>query len=429
MASRCCVSVPRITILPRWSVYFGRLFFSDFPMNIAPLHRLILSFILLWAAVIPSTGRSDPAPAATQAAGESFTLIPADDPGVGLAPYVWKITGDGDAKRAEATMPGAYLKTNVEKSASIALMIDGNANKGCPPASMPIVDYSIDHGPWQTKQLTITDAVYPLVLAEQLDRAKQYHVEFYFRSANLGPNRWRESTVHLRIAGMRLDAGGSAVPGPKRSHTAIGFGDSITEGVCVEGLCPYYSNLLMNNARVTCFPLVCAALDCEYGQLGTGGQGMVKHGMEMPPLPQSWDHFDATTSRLTDGLLKPEPDYVFCAMGTNDFQENPTKPSDITVAYTSWLEAVRKAAPHSAIFCIVPPLGWHAAEVAAAVAARNQAGDPRAYLIDTARFKDGYAAGHATEFAPDGVHPSEYGNALLAALISSEAQKALSKPN
>ncbi len=108
-------------------------------------------------------------------------------------------------------MPGAYLKTNVEKTASIALMIDGNANKGCPPAAMPVVDYSVDHSPWQTKQLTITDSIYPLVLAEQLDLAKQHHLEFYFRSASLGPNRWGGSEVHLRISGIRLDAGGSVV--------------------------------------------------------------------------------------------------------------------------------------------------------------------------------------------------------------------------
>ena len=107
-------------------------------------------------------------------------------------------------------------------------------------------------------------------------------------------------------------------------------------------------------------------------------------------------------------------------MGTNDFLKDGSEPSDITAAYTGWLEAVRKAAPHTAIFCVVPPLGWHAAEVSAAVAARNKADDSNVYLIDTARFKEGYNGWHATEFAPDGVHPSEYGNALLAALISSE---------
>ena len=48
--------------------------------------------------------------------------------------------------------------------------------------------------------------------------------------------------------------------------------------------------------------------------------------MALPPLPQSWDRYDAATSRLTEGRLVPEPDYVFCCMGTNDFQgEGPQR--------------------------------------------------------------------------------------------------------
>jgi lysophospholipase L1-like esterase len=184
----------------------------------------------------------------------------------------------------------------------------------------------------------------------------------------------------------------------------------------------------MNNARVTWFPLVCAALDCEYGQLGTGGQGMVRTNLQIPPLPETWDHYDATTSRLSAGLLQPEPDYVFCAMGTNDFEEKDKvfKHMNITAAYTGWLAAVRKASPHAAIFCVTPPLGWHASEVGEAVAARRRDGDPQIYLIDTAPLKGGFRAGDgATRLACDGVHPSVYGNAMLATLIVAEAQKAL----
>ena len=225
-----------------------------------------------------------------------------DAPEIGLAPYVWKRTGAGATARAEATMPGAYLKTAFQGTASIRLLIDGTANDGCPAGAMPVVDYSVDDGPFQSVQLTKTGEVYPLTLAEGLDPNTPHRLEVHFRAAALGPARWQASTVHLRIAGIELEQGGSLLDYPQRQKLAIGFGDSITEGVCNEGLCPYYSNLLMNNARATWFPLVCAALSCEYGQLGTGGQGMVRP-IEIPPLPQTWDHYDATTSRLTDGLL------------------------------------------------------------------------------------------------------------------------------
>jgi hypothetical protein len=346
-----------------------------------------------------------------------------------LAPYAWKVSGNGETARAEATMPGAYFRAVCKDSATIGVVIDGAANRDCPADAMPVVDYSIDGGQFQSLQLISRNNVETLRVAKGLDKTAPHRIEFYFRSSRLWPDRWGSSAVHLRLAGIVLDAGGSLLRCPAHLKRAIGFGDSITEGVCSEGLCPYYSNLLMNNARVTWLPVVCAALDCEYGQLGSGGQGMLKP-MSLPPLPQSWDRYDATSSRLTDGLLLPEPDYVFCCMGTNDFQGEGAarKQMDITAAYGDWLKAVRKACPKARVFCVTPPLGWHTAEVAAAVASRNRGGDGRVYLIDTTPRQGGFGDKNAaTQFAPDGCHPSVYGNAMLGALISVEAQKVLSR--
>jgi hypothetical protein len=359
-----------------------------------------------------------------------YTRIALDDAKINLAPYVWKRSGAGPTARAEATMPGAYVKAAFRGSTAVRLLVDGAANSGCPAASMPVVEYSVDGGAFKAVQLARTGAVYPLPLAEGLSGNAAHRFELYFRAAGLGPDRWGSSAVHLRIAGIELDSHASLLPCPLRPKKAIGFGDSITEGVCVEGLCPYYSNLLMNNARVTWFPIVCAALDCEYGQLGSGGQGVVKP-MSLPPLPQSWDRYDAAASRLTGGLLLPEPDYVFCCMGTNDFQgEGPNrKQLDIAAAYNGWLAALRKSCPHAMFFCVTPPFGWHAKEIAAAVAARNRQADQKVYLIDTAPLKGGFdERGGASQLAPDGCHPSVYGNALLGALTAAEAQKILSVP-
>jgi lysophospholipase L1-like esterase len=147
--------------------------------------------------------------------------------------------------------------------------------------------------------------------------------------------------------------------------------------------------------------------------------------MEYPPLPQTWDHYDPETSRLANGLLVPEPDYVFCMMGTNDHVRDGdafTLPP-IREDYEKWVVAVRKACPQALIFCVVPPLGWHGEEIAALVAARNKAGDKRVFLIETAPVKDGYNVLGVTAYAEDGVHPSGYGNAVLGALVAVEAQK------
>jgi hypothetical protein len=373
---------------------------------------------VIGAASMATSGFAAETPKAATIAVDNATLY--------WSPYVWHRTGAGDAARAEATMPGAYLKAAFRGSTVAKLLIDGTANDGCPKEAMPVVDYSLDNGPFQSVTLSKMGEVYAIPLGEKLDPAKEHRVDVYFRAAHLGVNRWRKSTGRLRIAGLELDAGSTLLPVAVRAKRAIGFGDSITEGVCNEKMGAYYSDLMMNNARATWFPMVCAGLDCEYGQLGTGGQGMVRP-IEIPPLPETWDHYDAATSRLTDGLLLPEPDYVFCAMGTND--HNPSDMSLIPIGetYTRWLESVRKACPNAAVFCIVPPLGWHAKEIADAVAARNKAGDRSVFVIETAALRKGFNLKGATQLAADGVHPSVFGNAMLAALIAAESQKALDR--
>jgi hypothetical protein len=369
-------------------------------------------------------GYSSSSTLSDQSEKKEWTFVALGDANINYAPYVWKRTGSGRAARAEAAMPGAYFKAAFQGATAVRVLIDGTANDECPAPAMPVVDYSLDQGALKTVQLSKTGEVYSLSLGEGLDGGAAHRLEFYFRASCLGPRRWEASTVHLRIAGFELESGGSFIPSPTKPKRAIGFGDSITEGVCVEGLCPYYSNLLMNNARVTWFPIVCSVLNCEYGQLGSGGQGMVTAAMALPPLPQTWDRYDPSASRLTKGLLAPEPDYVFCAMGTNDYREDKSL-LPIADAYIRWLASVRRACPHARIFCIVPPLGWQATDVAEAVAARNTSGDHRVFLIDTAPLRSSFSTAGATPLALDGVHPSVFGNAMLGALIAVEVQKIL----
>jgi len=345
-----------------------------------------------------------------------------DDAGLHLSPYTWKMTGTGPAARAEAAMPGAYLEAAFQGSATVGLVIDATTNRGCPAPSMPVVEFSIDEGPYRVVALTRTDAVYTLPMAGALDVAAPHRVALFFRAADLTRGRWTSTATHLRLAGLTLDATGAIVPFPARARRAIGFGDSITEGVGVDGLFTSWQSLGVNSARVTWLPIACAALGCEYGQLGSGGQGMTR-GLELPPLTQTWDRYDPATTRLTGGLLLPEPDLVFCAHGTNDFDK------DITADYTRWLSAMRAACPHAQFFYIVPPLGVHEAEIRAAVAARQRSGDGRVHLVDTAPLRRAFRANQgATSLAHDGVHPSGHGQALLGALIAVAVQKELSAP-
>jgi len=101
---------------------------------------------------------------------------------------------------------------------------------------------------------------------------------------------------------------------------------------------------------------------------------------------------------------------------------------DMRAAYSGWLTAVRKSCPNARIFCIIPPLGWHASEIQEVVNSRHAAGDRKIYLIDTAPLKAGFGIDKGpTALGVDGVHPSEYGDAMLGAVIAVETEKVLSK--
>lgn len=344
--------------------------------------------------------------------------VSADDAHLLFAPYVWKRSGAGTVARAEATIPGGYLRATFTGTKHLALLIDGTFNAGCPPESRPVLEYSLDHGEFTILHLNDTSGVYELPLADDLDPAAPHQLEIILRAADLTAQRWTSPKTHLAIAGLRGDAGLELRDTPHRLHNAIAYGDSITEGVGGDGLFTSWQKLDVNNARATWFPLVASALDCEYGQLGSGGHGIAR-SLELPPLAQAWDHYDANNSRLVDGRLAPEPDYVFCALGTNDFD------LDIRAPYRDWLAAARSTCPTASFFCIVPPLGVHREEIAAAVADRHAAGDSRVHLIDTRPLQDSFTPQRPTALAYDGVHPTVYGQALLATHIVSEIQKIL----
>ena len=152
---------------------------------------------------------------------------------LGLSPYVWKCSGTGATLRAEATFPGAYLKTIVNGTSTIGLVIDGTANNGCRPENMPTIEYSIDDGPFTILQLTKTGTVYTLPLVNDLNAAASHRLELYFRAASL-QERWHAPMPNLRIGGISLDEGGTLSRYAMRPRKAIIFGDSVTEGFNVD---------------------------------------------------------------------------------------------------------------------------------------------------------------------------------------------------
>ena len=298
-------------------------------------------------------------------------------------------------------------------------MIDGATNADCPANVLPWLDWSVDRGAVQAKQLS-GKSLYTLPLATGLDKTKPHEVQIWLRAAGLEEHRWTSTADHLRLAGLALDDGATLSDVTLRPKRLIGFGDSITEGVGVEAYFHSWSDITPNNAEKTWVPLLAGALDCEYGQLGSSGLGMSKP-LEVPPLPQSWNFYDAGHSKLQNGLFVPEPDYIFNNLGTND-------PDDVNIGaiYIQWLADVRKAAPQARLFAVVPLMGKHRDEITAAVKARNDAGDARVYLIDLPELQPWFHyTPDGTALAHEGVHPTGEGHAHFAAHLAMKVQKIL----
>jgi len=344
------------------------------------------------------------------------------------APYVWQ-ERDGVL---EACMPGAYLRFAAEGSELLGVGIDRRFNRGCPANSMPVVEYFVDGGPVGTAQIPPPEPdapdEYPLILAEGLDPAVPHTAEFHFRAANLMLDRWSDQKTHLRIGGVLIGEKARLRNAPRRSRLAIGFGDSITEGVGAVKRFSGWDDLSANRAPGSWFPLACSVLDCEYGQLGTGGQGVVRDSPAMPALRHTWSRYSEQASRLNGGLLLPEPDYFFCAMGTNDFKTDISEPLDIEAEAGEWLRAVRRACPRAWIFWLVPPLGMHDGEIGRAVEALRAAGDDRVFRIDTASLRAGFdRRAKPSRYADDGIHPNGDGAARLGALTAAAVRAMLER--
>lgn len=120
-----------------------------------------------------------------------------------LSPYVWKRSGSGETSRAEAAMPGAYLKVQFQGSGTVGLIVDGTANVGCPGPSMPVIEFSLDEKPFEVVPLVKSGEVYTLPLADGLEIAGRHRLEVYFRATDLTLDRWKSSATHLHWPASR----------------------------------------------------------------------------------------------------------------------------------------------------------------------------------------------------------------------------------
>ena len=176
--------------------------------------------------------------------------------------------------------------------------------------------------------------------------------------------------------------GGALVANPRPTQPKLEIlGDSITEGVIVEGSSYMgHSGQCWKNDAVYSYPTKTGrALGADYRQVGFGYQGLLKTGDGgVPAANDSFNWFYKDVPR--DSW---QADMVVINQGTNDSSQPA---ATFKTAYSTFLATIRKAYPSAKIVALRPFNGSQAAQIQAAVTA---AGDSRMFYVDTTGWVSG----------------------------------------
>jgi hypothetical protein len=334
-----------------------------------------------------------------------------NDANVRWSPFNW----DDRTSYKSTNNPGAYLKLGFTGT-SVAVKVDVSAMSGASLAagSYPIVRTVIDGTSFVDTQLTsATTSVSRTGLA-----AGSHTLEMYFLAADINNgDRWVTPVNAIRVTGFTLDTGASASAVTARSKTMLFYGDSINEGYLANGTVT--TQPAGNNCMTTVAPTLAQALDCEYGVVAFSGQGYAQTGNNgVPFFPNAYNLYSSGRSRLVNGLLSPQPDYILVEHGAN-------LPSSVTSAMVqSMIVNMRAMAPNAKIFQMVPAGGFARTAITAGFTA---AADANAYLIDLGTsYQTGISGtGSGNMYSLDGLHRNPLSNLRAAAGFTKKVQAAL----
>lgn len=369
--------------------------------------------------------------------------IPVDSPAFVFSPGNW--TGDeGRAgKRFRQTWnPGAYFRVAWETANPTPVArIRLDTSSYPPDLKPPQIAYSID-GVWKSKIPCAGE-----ILVEEITGAGKHELSVYLHWSEQ-KERWgsegKSGLNVLRVTGLQVDAGSTAVPAAPGSRWALIVGDSITEGSGASELSTY-SHLVGQALRTQGY---------EYGVSACGWSGWINKG-DNPPgdvpgyyvitgstngagghyddAASRWNKIDGHRHSLLDaqghlsayGDTGQEPTLIMINYGTNDALHR-SDPSDTFASIVQSLAALRKAAPDAQLILIIPFGQYYAKELKAAVEVHKQAhpADTRIALIDlgpavakTLAAKNGLMGG---------LHPNDRGHANFAAVIIPQMLRSLS---
>jgi len=351
------------------------------------------------------------------------TIISVNNAGLFFSPYNWYFSG---SSYAIAQNPGAYLKTNFTgTSAAINLSQDFLVSSATAAGYYPRIQYQVDGGSITDVQLTASTT--SIVVATGLTSGTHSLFVVYPGNGNnslSSPDRWQTPVQAIKFTGLTLDSGATVALPTLRPKSMLVYGDSISEGINVNGASGSAPNTDQDATKTVPWSLA-SSLNAEVGVKAFSSQGWTVSGIGgVVPFytpgndtNSSWNKYSAGKSLLTSGLFTPAPDYIYINHGANDWGQGSSDAS-VIASIDGWLPAVRAAAPNAIIFLVVPFGQFKASAIISAfntyVAANP--GDNKVFLVNLGSSgATGLSGGGSSSQSVDGIHPYAATNATLAA--------------
>jgi hypothetical protein len=338
---------------------------------------------------------------------------------------------------------GAYLKFKavLTGTGSVSLLLDTTTQNGITTNAAEIgyyytmltSDYSASSTSPASYKLVYSTSTVTQTLGSSLP-AGTYEFFVYVKGSALDTGTYTtgggEADIfnqvnNVRVVGVRV-TGGSLTTPAVRSNIALVLTDSIGGGYYVAGT----SNASTSHDAFYAFvPSLMAGLDCEYGAVAFGGQGILKGQGNVtasathPALysataaNKSWDKYRQGVSR-TSVTGQVTPNYVFIHSGTNDGA------TDVTTATTSLIADIRGTWSTSYIFILCNPMRTKASELSAGVTA---ASDSKAKYIDfpTALYTQAKPSVFSSDGGSGGTHPNALGSAFISSVYADRVLSAI----
>jgi hypothetical protein len=299
-----------------------------------------------------------------------------------------------------SAVDGASLTLGFNGTQQVALQVDSSQFSGVVASRYPILAWSINGGPFQSQQLTATNAL--IVLASGITNPV---IDLYIKGMSPFEDRYDGDVPpnSVKITGFMVDPGGSTTPATQPGKVWLNIGDSIMSGdealyAAGQGRPPDDDWAASDDGRAIYGYLLARHYAYQETRLAYGGYDWAGGLANVPALTTLIDQKTSTISRLTDGFLNPIPSVVLINLGEN----GAPALTDVTNAL---MKLRSRVSPATRIIVMVPVAGTAELQVTQAFSSyTNSTLDTNAFLVDL---------GPITYPTGDGQHPTALGHEMI----------------